>query len=380
MIVSVDAARWRWIRALLIPLIVGAWLGLLILAFWLVSHVTTAVLMLILAAIIAYALRPVVNLFSRWLPNSVAITAAYLVAFALILIFLGFIVVTAAEQVARLVVDAPGYVQKAEKLEPQVIALLHPLGVNSIRIEDVRNALIAAVQKTGGQVASGTFAALQAVGGALVDAILVLILSIYLTANGPSIGAWVRNHFSVGSTFRAAPFVSLVNHVVGGYVRGTLAMAALIGTLVALGMWAIQVPYALLLGVIAFFMEFVPVLGVMISGAVCIAISLTNPPWWRALIVLAYFVVIHVIESDFVGPRVMGRAVGIHPAVALVALVAGTELFGIWGALFGAPIAGLIQGLVVAIWQLLRPAPVIVPAEAGAGVGPKPASRPDKVP
>ena len=138
---SVDAARWRWIRALLIPLIIGAWLGLAILFMWLISHVTTAVLMLVLAAIIAYAIRPVVNLFSRWLPNSISIAAAYLVAFALVLVFLGFIVVTAAEQVARLVSNAPGYVKEAERLEPQLVALLHPLGINQIRIEDVRNAL-----------------------------------------------------------------------------------------------------------------------------------------------------------------------------------------------------------------------------------------------
>jgi uncharacterized membrane protein YraQ (UPF0718 family) len=55
-----------------------------------------------------------------------------------------------------------------------------------------------------------------------------------------------------------------------------------------------------------------------------------------------------------VGPRIIGRAVGIHPATALIALVAGTELFGIWGALLGAPIAGLIQAIVTAAWRELR--------------------------
>jgi len=73
-----------------------------------------------------------------------------------------------------------------------------------------------------------------------------------------------------------------------------------------------------------------------------------------ALIVLAYFVVVHVIEGDVVGPRVMGKAVGIHPATALVALVAGSELFGIWGALFGAPLAGLLQAVGTSIWRELR--------------------------
>src|SRR5206468_12147657 len=74
----------------------------------------------------------------------------------------------------------------------------------------------------------------------------------------------------------------------------------------------------------------------------------------RPLIVLAYFVVVHVIEGDVVGPRIMGRAVGIHPATGLIALVAGTEVFGIWGALFAAPIAGLVQAIITAAWLELR--------------------------
>jgi predicted PurR-regulated permease PerM len=70
----------------------------------------------------------------------------------------------------------------------------------------------------------------------------------------------------------------------------------------------------------------------------------------RPLIVLAYFVLVHIVEGDVVGPRIMGRAVGIHPATGLIALVAGTEVFGIWGALFAAPIAGLVQAILIGVW------------------------------
>jgi predicted PurR-regulated permease PerM len=108
-----------------------------------------------------------------------------------------------------------------------------------------------------------------------------------------------------------------------------------------------------LLGVLAFFMEFIPVIGVLISGTVCVLIALFQG-WVIAVIVLAYFVVIHVIEGDVVGPRIVGNAVGIHPATALIALVAGTELFGVWGALFGAPIAGLIQTIATAAYREMR--------------------------
>jgi predicted PurR-regulated permease PerM len=130
-------------------------------------------------------------------------------------------------------------------------------------------------------------------------------------------------------------------------------LATLVGVLVGVGMALLHVRYALLLGILAFFMEFVPVLGVLISGAVCMIVALFSG-WLTAILVIIYFAVVHVIEGDVVGRRIIGRAVGIHPGVAIVALVAGSELFGIWGALFGAPLAGLLQAIVVVIFREIR--------------------------
>jgi predicted PurR-regulated permease PerM len=181
------------------------------------------------------------------------------------------------------------------------------------------------------------------------------MLSVYLTANGPRIASLLRRTGSgVGYGRRVAGFIKLVNQIVGGYVRGTLTLATLVGVLVGAFMAVLGVPYAILLGVIAFFMEFVPVIGVFISGAICVLLTLGTQGVIKAGIVLVGFVVIHLLEGDLVGPRIMGKAVGIHPAVALVALVAGTDLFGIWGALFGAPLAGLIQAFAIAGWRELR--------------------------
>jgi predicted PurR-regulated permease PerM len=107
--------------------------------------------------------------------------------------------------------------------------------------------------------------------------------------------------------------------------------------------------------VLAFFMEFIPVLGVFISGAAAVGVAVVHfQEVFRPLLVLAYFVLVHIIEGDVVGPRIMGRAVGIHPATGLIALVAGTELFGVWGALFAAPVAGLVQAVVTAAWLEMR--------------------------
>src|SRR5947208_8441273 len=140
-----------------------------------------------------------------------------------------------------------------------------------------------------------------------------------------------------------------LQRVVGGYIRGQVLLCGLVGVLVGVGMQVIGVPFALLLGVLAFVLEFVPVLGTLVSGTICVLLALTKG-WVIALIVLVYFVVVHVLEGDVVGPRIVGKAIGLNPVVSLAALIAGAELFGITGALFASPVAGVLQALLAAIW------------------------------
>jgi predicted PurR-regulated permease PerM len=228
-----------------------------------------------------------------------------------------------------------------------VLGFLKPLGVTAAQLTQVEAQAVSQLQHLGTTAANSALGVVQMVLGTIVDGVLILILSIYLAASGPRLVQWLHRQAPAGQRRRTTVLVGIVNQVVGGYVRGTLILATMIGVLVGVGMALLHVRYALLLGILAFFMEFVPVLGVMVSGAICVAVALLTG-WLNAVFVAIYFLVVHVIEGDVVGPRIMGKAVGIHPGVAIVALVAGSELFGIWGALFGAPLAGLVQAIVVA--------------------------------
>src|SRR3981081_2819376 len=102
-----DSGRWRWIRALLLPLTILAWLAVMVLGFWLLSHVARAILILVLAGIVAYAITPLVNFLGRWLPRSLATAIAYVIGFSVLVGFVSIIVVTAAAQVTTLVHHLP---------------------------------------------------------------------------------------------------------------------------------------------------------------------------------------------------------------------------------------------------------------------------------
>lgn len=345
-----------WLRALVLPLIALTWLAVLVLIGWLLSHLTRTILLITLSGVLAFAFTPVANWLERWLPRAWSIAVAYFVGVSIVLGFGGYIIVTAVVQVVALVTDLPGYQQQAQNLFPQVAALLAPIGIGPDTLASLQQQAIATIEAAGTAIARESVGRIAEVFGSVVDFVLILILSVYMALDGSRLAHWLKTETPGRRTrARAQLLVALTSRVIGGYVRGVLTLAVLIGGLVGLGMGILGVPYAVLLGVLAFFMEFVPILGVFISGAASLVIALLYfREVLRPVLVLLYFVIVHIIEGDVVGPRIMGKAVGIHPATGLIALVAGTELFGVWGALFAAPVAGLLQAIAAAAWIELR--------------------------
>ncbi len=226
---------------------------------------------------------------------------------------------------------------------------LRSFGISPSEIAIARAQIVSSIEGLAGSAVP----LLTGVFDVILDVILVAVLSIYLLADGSRVSNWLRHNMPLRQQGRMRFLLETLQRIVGGYIRGQLLLCGIIGVLVGIGMQVIGVPYALLLGVLAFILEFIPVLGTLVSGAICVLLALTRG-WVVAVIVLAYFVVVHVIEGDVVGPRIVGKAIGLHPVISLAALIAGAELFGIWGALFASPVAGVLQALLITLWSEWR--------------------------
>ncbi len=347
-------ARWARVRDSGIGILV--WLVIIATFFWALGHVARTVLVLVMAALLAYAVTPAVRWLRRWLPNWLAITLVYLAALAVIAGFGSLLVGTAVVQLVALAKSLPSLLQPSTPRHPSPIAqALQPFGISAEQVSAGRAQVLAAVERAAGSIAERALPLLTGVTTTLLDLVLIFVLSIYLVVDGPRLVAWMRTAAPAGRMRgRVQFFVDLVQRNVGGYIRGQFLLAVLIGVLVGLGMAVFRVPYALLLGVLAFVLEFIPILGTLVSGAICVLIAVPTRGVLIAVLVLAYFVIVHIIEGDVVGPRIVGRVLGLHPVVAILALLAGSELFGIWGALFASPVAGVIQTVVMTAWSEWR--------------------------
>lgn len=347
----------RWIRARDSGIAILVWIFVILVFFWLIGHFITTVLLFVIAALLAYALLPAVALLQRWLPRPLAVTSVYLLALA-ILGGLGYLLFsTAISQLITLVKDLPDLLKPSTPGHPSPITqLLRPLGITDAQVNAARQQILTWLETSAGQIVNSALPILTGVAGGIVDAVIVFILSIYLVIDGPRLYRWLNTASPRKHRMRVIFFLNTLRRTVGGYIRAQLFMCTFIGALVGGGMAAFQVPYALLLGIMAFLFEFIPILGTIASGAACVLIALATRGYIIAALVLAYFVIVHVLEGEVVGPRVIGHILGLHPIVAILALVAGTELFGIWGAVFAAPVVGLLQAIIISAWTEWRAA------------------------
>ena len=345
---SDNAAKWARRRD--IPIAILAWIVLGILIFWALGHIARSIIIFAIAALLAYALTPGVKLLERVVPRVVAIIIVYLVVWGALGLLLYFIINTTIGQVISLAANVRLLVtQGATGPLAGLLETLRRFGISQSQLNGVFQQI---VNQAEGVVGSAV-PLITSIFGFIFDMIIVAVLSIYLLVDGSRVIQWLRTNMPLLQRERTLFTLDTFERVIGGYIRGQLLLSTLIGVLVGAGMALFQVPYAVLLGVMAFVLEFVPILGTITSGVICVLLALTKG-WLIALLVLAYFVGVHILEGDVLGPRIVGRAVGVHPAVSLIALIAGGELFGIWGAIFASPLAGLVQAILTTFWTQWR--------------------------
>ena len=339
------ARRLLFLRIILISVLL---IGIL---FWLLSFVINPILILLVAALLAYAVVPLIDLLHRVIPRALAIVLVYVVAIILFGALAYYGLKTFIPQLNSLTHSIANFVAPGSNgQDSPLVQLLKSVGFTQSQIDAAARQLQSQLNTIASNIAKGM---LSVIGG-LINAgfyiLITVVVSIYLLFDGYRFGSWLINSSPLSQRGWISTVLDILQRVVGGYIRGQFIMSAIMGVLQGVGMAIIGVPFALFIGVLAAIMEFIPIIGTIVVGFVAVVIALTQS-WELALITLIYTVILDCVEGYVLSPRILGRAVQIRPVVTLLAMIAGSQVFGIWGAIFGAPTAGLIQALVGAYWQ-----------------------------
>jgi predicted PurR-regulated permease PerM len=206
------------------------------------------------------------------------------------------------------------------------------------------------VSKSASKFASFGGALLSEAVGALVDLVLVLVLSVYMLLYGKSIGRLVRQAMPDGDGTRADDFPTLAQHALSRYVGGQLLFSLLMGTSTWIALYLFGVlgifpdgrKYGLAFAVFYGVMELVPYIGPILGAVPPVLVALFTDPI-SALWVGLLFVGLQQLEGHIVAPQIFSHTLRINPLLVIFALLLGLQLYGLIGALVALPILSVLR-------------------------------------
>ncbi len=206
------------------------------------------------------------------------------------------------------------------------------------------------VAPAAGSVLSGVASVVTSFVGGLADLLLVVFGGLYLAAQP----ALYRDGVLLllppgGSRERVAGTLDASGTALRRWLLGQLIAMLLVFVLTGLGLWAIGVPAALALALLAGLAEFVPLVGPVVAAIPALLIALVEG-WQTALWTLLLYLAVQQVESNLIMPLVQHRVVSLPPAATLFAVVAFGLLFGSLGVLFATPLAVVIFVAVKKLW------------------------------
>lgn len=338
-----------WLRRLIITLTLLGWIALAFVVVWLMGRLAEALLLLAIGALLAYILYPLVRVLQQVMPRFLAVIVVYLLVLSGLGILLYFVATTVIQQLDSLIQYIQSLIHSPDHGNSQVQPILDALARVGITQETLRSFGQQLLGQLRG-IISQVVPFVSNVFSIVLNTFLTAMLSVYFIFTGPKITQWLRQKTPVRQREQINFLLTTTEHVVGGYVRGTVTLAAVFSVLTGISIALIGVPYPFLLSVFAFVLEFIPFLGVYVSGAAIVLLALTQG-WTTGLLALGLFVLLQNLENNVLSPRIVGGAVGINPIINIFAVIAATNLFGLAGAFFAAPVAGLIQALIRAGWS-----------------------------
>ena len=317
-------------------------------ALYALSLILTAVVVLLLSALLAYFSYPLVQFLQRRLTRPLAIVVAFLLIAGVLVVIMLIVAFSINPQVASLVKYMHFLLSPAgERRIQSFLDYLGTFGMTKDQVGQLKNQLFSQAQGA----LSGLLPFLIGVLGNIFDFIIVIVLSVYFALDGPRIIGWLRSKTPVNQRGIIIFLLRTLDQSLGGYFRGTflLALGGALCTGVVLAL--LHVPYAAVLAVLFFLLYFLPVIGTYLIAALCILAAL--PQGWVVMLIVAVFMVLllGVVMGQILAPRVFSTTVGVHPIVAIFALFAGAELFGLIGGFLAIPLAGVLQHIVVAFWH-----------------------------
>ena len=290
------------------------------------------------AILLTALLQPLTAPLRRRGMSSLAATWCILLLAIVLLGGAGWLVTT------RVQADYPSLVTQFKHTTTQVQAWLAgpPFHLHTGSLQQLSNDVVKYLSQHKSAVEGTVVTGSRIVVELLAGVVLCFFVSFFLIKDGTRIWQWLTSRFQPERKRRADLAGAAAWQAVVYYVRGTVAIAAIHAVVLGVTLTIIGAPLVAPLALFMFLAAFVPLLGVLVAGAVALLVVLATKGWIAAVIVLIVMVVMNQLEGHLLQPQVVGKMVRLHPLAVILVLAVGGVVAGIAGAVVAVPITAAI--------------------------------------
>lgn len=325
------------------------------------SYLLTISMPIILGFIIAYILNiPMVMLEKLYFPNSDSIVVkktrrpvSILVSIIIITVVLIFILNLVIPQLisvfGRIIEIIPVLANGTQSWVIENEEIFPPLAdfVETFQIDwqNIVTNMLSIVNRFTTNIIETTLSTVGSVFSIVVNLFLSLMISLYVLMSKETLGRQFRILSETYLPERGHKGLMYVLEVTDysfrHFITGEVLEALILGSLVTVGMWIFQFPYASMIGALTGVTALIPVLGAYISGAIGFIMIFVDSPI-QALTFLVFIIVIQQLEGNLIYPRVVGGSIGLPGLWVLISITIGGGLLGIWGMLLAVPLVSTL--------------------------------------
>ena len=302
---------------------------------WLLLQIREVLIALFIAFIIQATLLPAVDfMIKKGIPKPLAVALVFVGSISIITLILVSLIPFFIAQINLLFNKFPLFIDRA---------------ASSFGFDFEVSQINKIVTSELGNIGRNAYSLTSKIFGGIFSLLTTFVISFYLIADHERIQGSVAALFPERSQKKTLETIKQIEEKLGAWLRGQLVLSFFIGGITYIALSLIGLEFALPLAVLAGLLEIIPTIGPIIAAIPAILVAL-NSSGGLAIVVVAAYIVIQILENNFLVPRIMQKAVGLNPVIVITGIVIGGKLLGVLGALLSIPFITLL----IVIFNTLR--------------------------
>lgn len=326
--------------------IISIAIGIVVL-FYILSKLKWLFIYFSFALMLAYFFDPLYRyLIHKKFPKVFAIIIVFGIIIALLILTIFFLIPSLINQLNILYKEIPKFIENYQNLilsiKPQLSKFIDPADVETLLKENLSE-----LQKGVLGFSQSIIIYLSNIVSSITFGIVIVPLILFYLMR--DMFKFKENLYIFVSKKNKKEFKEVleeIDHIVSGFIRGRIIVCFIVGTLIGIGLYFLNLKFALIIGIVSGVFNFIPYLGPIVGVVLALVFALGSS-WWTLLMIVVLFVLVNQLEAIYLNPNILGKGLGLHPLTVILSMLICGQLLGILGVLVAVPLAAILKVLAI---------------------------------